>query len=497
VLPPGAAPSGRTIVTAVGPHRRRIAVGALVGWAVAVGLGACAPTSDPTPGATSASATASTVEIPDTPTGRATTWVLDQLAASEGPAASAAEAVFAPVFLAEIPAGDVAGVFDRLRALGPFTVTAYTEVPVGTAATARTSVRGTAAYVLTVSTDADELIQGLWLAPATESPQIDSTDDVGAAIREVADDGSFLLARVTGEGAAAECVPAASYRADALRPVGSVFKLYVLGAVVQAVADGALAWTDRLTLTEELRSLPSGRLQDEPAGTRVSVLEAAEAMIAISDNTASDLLVDAVGRDAVEEAVARMGHSEPEVLTPFLTTREMFLLAFTSEQLRREWAAATGADPLSVDPQVSERQRALVESLAGREAVLDEALLASPAWPDGLDWFADAADVCRAHLALQSLADTPAGRPVRRILSRNPGLTTATAYDEVAFKGGSAPGEIAGSWYVVSGDERRVVVVTAASAAQPAPDGGWLVAVADQVLAADLESPSGAPPTPD
>jgi len=109
-----------------------------------------------------------------------------------------------------------------------------------------------------------------------------------------------------------------------------------------------------------------------------------------------------------------------------------------------------------------------------------------PAWPLGLDWFASAEDVCRAHLALQDLAATPAGEPVRRILSANPGLTTAGTYDYVAFKGGSAPGEIAGSWYVEDGGERRVVVVTAASATGSVPDGGWLVAVADQTLEAAL-----------
>ena len=464
------------------------------GWAglivVALVLGGCAAG----PGEEAATPTASVgpsvmeVAIPDTTAGRATRWVLDELAADDGPTAEEAEQVFAPVFLAEIPAEQVAGVFDQLRALGPFTATAYAEGPVGTATTARTTVTGAsgARYVLTVSTDAEGLIQGLWLGPASEPPQIDSLDDAAAAVRDASEDGSLLLARVDGAGPAARCVPEATYEADVLRPVGSVFKVYVLGAVVQAVADGRLAWTDTLTLTEDLRSLPSGRLQDEPAGTEVSVLEAAEAMIAISDNTAADMLIDAVGRDAVEAAVARMGHGEPEVLAPFLTTREMFVLAFTSPALRQAWAEVTGDDPLSSDPQVSERQRAVLADVAGQEPALDQTLLAVPAWPLGLDWFATAEDVCRAHLALQDLAATPAGEPVRRILSANPGLTTAETYDYVAFKGGSAPGEIAGSWYAESGGERRVVVVTAASATGSVPDGGWLVSVADQTLEAAL-----------
>lgn len=465
--------------------RRFRCVGLLV---VALVIGGCAGG----PGEEAATPTASVgpsaveVAIPDTAAGRATRWVLDELAAADGPTAEEAERVFAPVFLAEIPAEQVGDVFDQLRALGPFAATAYTEGPVGTATTARTTVTGAsgAGYVLTVSTDAEGLIQGLWLAPASEPPQIENLEDAAAAVRDASEDGSLLLARVDGAGAAARCVSEEAVDADVLRPVGSMFKVYVLGAVVQAVADGRLAWTDTLTLTEGLRSLPSGRLQDEPAGTEVSVLEAAEAMIQISDNTATDLLIDAVGRDAVEAAVARMGHGEPEVLAPFLTTREMFVLAFTSPALREVWSKATGDDPLSSDPQVSERQRAVLADLAGQDLVLDQSLLAVPAWPLGLDWFLTAEDACRAHLALQDLAATPAGEPVRRILSANPGLTNAGTYDYVAFKGGSAPGEIAGSWYVESGEERRVVVVTAATATGSAPDGGWLVSVADQTLEA-------------
>lgn len=49
---------------------------------------------------------------------------------------------------------------------------------------------------------------------------------------------------------------------------------------------------------------PTGRLQDEPTGTSVTVAEAADLMIAISDNTATDLLIDLVGRDAVEDVPA-------------------------------------------------------------------------------------------------------------------------------------------------------------------------------------------------
>ena len=44
-------------------------------------------------------------------------------------------------------------------------------------------------------------------------------------------------------------------------------------------------------------------------------------MIAISDNTATDHLIDLVGRDRVEAALTVFGHSDPAMTVPFLTTR--------------------------------------------------------------------------------------------------------------------------------------------------------------------------------
>lgn len=464
------------------PGIRATFAAAVVGVLALVGCAGESSAPDGTP--TTASPTTSVdVTVPDSAPGRATRWVLDHLAADSGPSESEAAAIFAPVFLAEIPAADLAAVFDQLRALGPFTLTGYSE-QAGNAQATLIGAGGTR-YLVSVSTDADERIQGLYLQPAPALPEIESLADAATAVEEAAEHSSFLLARVLGDGSDATCEPLTATAAETLRPIGSVFKLYVLGAVVDAVAAGDLAWEDTLTLTDDLRSLPSGTLHEEPAGTEVSVVDAAGAMIAISDNTATDMLIDAVGRDAVEAAVERMGHSEPEAMRPFLTTREMFLLAFSDAAARERWVEAGGTDPLGPDPAASERQRAVLDTLPAGEIVLDPAAAASsaPAWPEGLDWFASAHDVCRAHLALQDLATTAAGEPVREILSANPGLADVEALDYVAFKGGSAPGEIAGSWYAEADGEAYVVVVQAASTTQPAPDAAWLVRVAERSLA--------------
>lgn len=467
-------------------RRSRGITAALVVAALAGLVGGCAgkPTEYASPRTPSVTTVAAEVVIPDSAPGRATRWVVEQFAADSGPSAAEAAERFAPVFLEQIPASEVAGVFGQIRALGPFALTGYSEA----AGNAQASVTGAGEqrFLISVSIDDAELIQGLWVQPAPELPEIDSLADASSAVQSAAEASSFLFAQVVGDGAGASCEPIEARDAEVLRPIGSIFKLYVLGAVVQAVADGALAWEDTLTLTDDLRSLPSGTLQDEPAGTQVTVQDAAEAMISISDNTATDMLIDAVGRDAVEAAVLRMGHSEPEVVTPFLTTREMFLLAFSSAALRGDWIEASGADPLSPDTAVSAKQREVVEALPGGEIVLDPELFARPAWPDGLDWFATADDLCAAHLALQDMATTTAGTPVRDILAINPGgVETTDGVDYVGFKGGSAPGEMAGSWYIEAGEQRYVLVVQVADA-EAVPDGAWLASVAGHVVGLEV-----------
>src|SRR5690606_31011699 len=106
------------------------------------------------------------------------------------------------------------------------------------------------------------------------------------------------------------------------QPIGSQFKLWVLGALARQIADGTVAWDQTLTVEADDQSMGNaeGSLQVVAPGTEVTVEEAATLMISISDNTATDLLVDLVGRDAVEEQM-REWVADPAPNEPFLTTK--------------------------------------------------------------------------------------------------------------------------------------------------------------------------------
>lgn len=78
-------------------------------------------------------------------------------------------------------------------------------------------------------------------------------------------------------------------------PTASTIKVPVLVALLQSVDEGIIKLDEQLTLRQDLMAGGSGTLQDRAVGTQVSVLEAATLNIAVSDNTATNLLIDRLG----------------------------------------------------------------------------------------------------------------------------------------------------------------------------------------------------------
>ncbi|MFY9778324.1 MAG: serine hydrolase, partial [Trebonia sp.] len=246
---------------------------------------------------------------------------------------------------------------------------------------------------------------------------------------------------------------------------GSAFKLYVLDALARAIAAGTVSWDQRLTLTSQLESLPSGDLATEPAGTQVTVMQAAEDMISSSDNTAADLLLTLVGRTAVESAAASSGMADPALDTPFLTTRELFVLKLD------DW------------PSLASRYLAL--SAAGRQAMLTGTVdrvplsaltvAAEKAWTQPrdvgtLEWFASPADICRVYASLAALSRQPGLAPVASILAINNGALSLDPahWSTTWFKGGSEPG-VATLNYLATTRTGQSYVVSALAANPSAP----------------------------
>ncbi|AYY13440.1 serine hydrolase [Actinobacteria bacterium YIM 96077] len=372
------------------------------------------------------------VEIPDDPLGSQVQWVLDQLAAGSGPDPETAAERFDDEFLNQVEPDEVGPMFAQLRAGGPYTPTSFQSD--GQVATLILAGTDDTEWQLHVGIDDDERINLLYIQEAADVPEVDSWEEFDAALTETGAQVSVYAAHHDGDSWEAVHQNAG----DEILPLGSVFKLYVLGAVQRAVLDGEISWEDQVTVTDEVRSLPSGELQEADTGTSVTVAEAAEKMISISDNTATDMLIELVGRDAVEEAVAAMGHHDPRLLDPFLTTRELFWLGWSDPQRREEWQHA--------DP---ERRGAILDDVPRGELDVDAAAVTDPVWSSGIGWFATGADVAAAYEELQELAAEDDTGTVRDLLTINPGVAVnEDDWPYVAYKGGSAPGVLSLSWYL-------------------------------------------------
>lgn len=382
------------------------------------------------------------VEDPDTPVGHQVAWVVSALDPTAEVTEEDVRDHVSPATLEELPASDLRVTLAQMALSGPFVVTAYEAGEDGALATV-SDARGTE-LELTVTVSDASLIHTLLFQPPYDHVEARSWQEVSDAVGRLPADTTLVVTRVGGDGVS-EVVFDVGEQGPA--PIGSIVKLYVLGALTQVVADGAISWEDEVVVTDSLRSLPSGRLQDAETGTAVTVREAAELMISISDNTATDLLIDALGRERVEAAVLAMGHGQPDLLTPFPSTRELFQLAWSGDAEDRDARRARWRE----GPEAEQRTllRELPETLE-----VDAASVTDAAWPDGLDWFADTDDLMAAWTWLSEAAETPAGTPLPEILSMNPGLPpeTAALADAVWFKGGSAPGELALTWWVQGGE---------------------------------------------
>jgi beta-lactamase class A len=280
-----------------------------------------------------------------------------------------------------------------------------------------------------------------WPAPLTSNPGQSLATDF-AALPGVA---GFSVARLGLFGPQV----IQSHRGDQPLAIGSAFKLWVLDAVAQDVAEGRLSWSQMVPIGP--RSLPSGITQDWAQGTPASLEQLATLMISISDNTATDTLIRLVGRERVEARLGATGHSRPDLLRPFLMTSEAFNLKLGPQATRDAYAQANGFGraqilgqlPQGVDPAVTGNVAAFA---AG-----------PPVSIDSVEWFASTNDLVRVLDALRRRSDPK----VQAILATSPGMPQQlrSSFAYAGYKGGSEPGVLnlswllrrpSGTWYFVT-----------------------------------------------
>lgn len=306
-------------------------------------------------------------------------------------------------------------------------------------------------FRLVLQLDADDRIAGLLIQPAPDLAEaLASFDQFGEALSELPGITNAGIYELTAGGI--ETVY--EHNPDAALALGSSFKLWILLALAEKIdADPELTWQTQIPIQLELKSLPSGEMQNLPSGTERPLATYALKMISISDNTATDHLLAYVGRENVEEVMARHVEDADRNI-PFLATREMFRLKIGPDD---------GLDERYLAADTAERRRILAEEVAERSVQLERATawMSAPKHIDTLEWFATPKEMARTFAALAALMDKPGMEPLVEALTTNPGAAFDPAWDTIAFKGGSEPGVVNFSWMLTHTDGRRFVISTA------------------------------------
>ncbi len=229
--------------------------------------------------------------------------------------------------------------------------------------------------------------------------------------------------------------------------IGSTFKLYVLAELAAQVESGRRKWSDVVPLDQ--RAYSSSATQGWPRGTPVTLQTLATWMISVSDNAATDELIRVLGRDAVEQKLATIGHSAPDKALPLLTTVEAFALK-SNQPLRTRFEKASEA-----------QQRDILDNEAaalGYDRIDLSQLGSGPVAIGSIEWFASPADIALLMNHLRRIDSKTA----LDIMAVNKGIAPASAakWKYLGYKGGSEPGVIsmsflaqskAGDWYAISG----------------------------------------------
>ena len=286
---------------------------------------------------------------------------------------------------------------------------------------------GPARYLLQLGVDGAGIIAALFFRP-TEDTVPTSWSQVDKQLAGIAPGTSLLAARVGPDGT---CTPVHTIDAGTPRPLGSMFKLFVLGAVANAIKDHQVSWDEELTVTAAIKVGSSEALQDVAPGTKLTVEQVALKMIEVSDNTAADMLINLVGRTAVEAQVSQWS-SHASLDMPFLTVAELFTLKYHDfPAMVDHYLALTPAQRAAYLTTTVDKVPARAEQPALR-----------PRDISSIEWFASAQDLCHAFTGLATLQAEPGLNPISTVLSANNGGIglSATTWPRIWFKGGSEPG---------------------------------------------------------
>ncbi len=251
--------------------------------------------------------------------------------------------------------------------------------------------------------------------------------------------------------------------------LGSTFKLYVLAALAQDVAKGERSWGDVIEL--DVKSFPSGAMQDWPQGAPVTLHTLASMMLSISDNTATDQLIRVLGKERMAQVLSDSGHSSANLNDPFLTTRELFLLKGGDKGRLATYSNA--------DANVRAQILAGLEENPPSATQIEQAFSRGPIAID-VEWFGSAADLSNLFSFMASYAD----QTTYDVMAINPAAPRSVRekWTYIGHKGGSEPGVLNLTWLLIDKQDVPHVLVLSWSNPEANVEQTQLELIAQRIL---------------
>jgi beta-lactamase class A len=94
----------------------------------------------------------------------------------------------------------------------------------------------------------------------------------------------------------------------------STIKVAVMVEAFARVAEGRAKWSDELVLSKAARYAGSGVLQDLTDGLRLNLRDAVTLMMTVSDNTATNMVLDYLTTDAVNARMESLGFKQTRIM---------------------------------------------------------------------------------------------------------------------------------------------------------------------------------------
>ena len=105
-----------------------------------------------------------------------------------------------------------------------------------------------------------------------------------------------------------------SFNGDERVRTASTIKIAVMIEAFTRVAEGRAKWTDELVLTKAARYGGSGVLPELADGLRLTLRDCVNLMMVVSDNTATNMVLDYLTTDAVNARMSALGYKNTRIM---------------------------------------------------------------------------------------------------------------------------------------------------------------------------------------